>query len=64
MIGLFSFSQVLYLIGTDRTFVAAYHPRRGTFGRVAGYLATRCQKSTATLLRHRHLGGHAAGRGR
>lgn len=34
MIGLFSFSQVLYLIGTDKTFVAEYHPRRGTFGRV------------------------------
>ena len=53
MIGLFSFSQVLYLIGTDRTFVAAYHPRRGTFGRVAGYLATRCKK---VLLRSSVIG--------
>lgn len=53
MIGLFSFSQVLYLIGTDRTFVAAYHPRRGTFDRVAGYLATRCKK---VLLRSSIIG--------
>ena len=44
MIGLFSFSQVLYLIGTDKTFVADYNPRKGTFGRTASYLARRCKK--------------------
>lgn len=53
MIGLFSFSQVLYLIGTDKTFVAEYHPRRGTFGRVAGYLARCCKK---VLLRSSIIG--------
>ena len=28
MIGLFSFSQVLYLIGTDKSFIAEYHPHK------------------------------------
>lgn len=40
----FSFSQVLYLIGTDKTFVADYNPRKGTFGKTASYLARRCKK--------------------
>ena len=44
MIGLFSFSQVLFLIGTDKTFVADYNPRPGTFKRTAAYLAGRCKK--------------------
>ena len=44
MIGLFSFSQVLYLIGTDKTFVADYNPRKGTFGYTARYLAGNCKK--------------------
>ena len=44
MIGLFSFSQVLYLIGTDKTFVADYNPRKGTFKRTAAYLVGRCKK--------------------
>ena len=43
MIGLFSFSQVLYLIGTDKTFIAEYHPHKGAFGKVLRYLTTRCK---------------------
>ena len=43
MIGLFSFSQVLYLIGTDKTFIAEYQPRKGAFREVASYLARKCK---------------------
>lgn len=43
MIGLFSFSQVLYLIGTDKSFIAEYRPRKGAFGNVFRYLVTRCK---------------------
>lgn len=53
MIGLFSFSQVLYLIGTDKTFVAEYNPRKGTFRKVATYLTTKCKK---VLLRSSLIG--------
>lgn len=53
MIGLFSFSQVLYLIGTDKTFVAEYNPRKGTFRRTFNYLAGRCKK---VLLRSSLIG--------
>lgn len=43
MIGLFSFSQVLYLIGTDKSFIAEYHPHKGAFGKVFRYLAAYCK---------------------
>lgn len=43
MIGLFSFSQVLYLIGTDKSFIAEYHPQKGAFGRVFKYLCAHCK---------------------
>ena len=43
MIGLFSFSQVLYLIGTHRKYIAEYNPRKGTFWRIARFLAARCK---------------------
>ena len=43
MIGLFSFSQVLYLIGTDKSFIAEYHPHKGAFGKVFRYLAAHCK---------------------
>lgn len=43
MIGLFSFSQVLYLIGTDKSFIAEYRPQKGAFGRVFKYLCAHCK---------------------
>lgn len=43
MIGLFSFSQVLYLIGTDRTFIAEYHPKEHAFRSVFKYLLKKCK---------------------
>ena len=43
MIGLFSFSQVLYLIGTHRKYIAEYNPRKGTFWRIARFLVARCK---------------------
>ena len=43
MIGLFSFSQVLYLIGTDKSFIAEYHSHKGAFGKVFRYLAAHCK---------------------
>ena len=44
MIGLFSFSQVLYLIGTDKTYIAEYRPHKGAFREVFRYLAAHCKK--------------------
>lgn len=44
MIGLFSFSQVLYLIGTDKTYIAEYHPHKGAFLEIFRYLARHCKK--------------------
>lgn len=44
MIGLFSISQVFYLIGTDKTFIAEYHPSKGAFRHVCSYLAMHCKK--------------------
>ena len=41
MIGLFSFSQVLFLIGSHRQYIAEYHPRKGMFGQIARFLAAR-----------------------
>ena len=43
MIGLFSFSQVLFLIGSHRQYIAEYHPRKGMFGQIARFLAARCK---------------------
>lgn len=43
MIGLFSFSQVLFLIGSDRRYIAEYNPRPGAFARTFRYLAGRCR---------------------
>jgi len=53
MIGLFSFSQVLYLIGTDRTYIAEYHPQKGNFGKVFRYLCAKCK---GNLLRSSLIG--------
>ncbi len=53
MIGLFSFSQVLYLIGSHRQYIADYNPRKGMWGRVAKYLVTRCK---TVLLRSSIIG--------
>ena len=43
MIGLFSFSQVLVLIGSRREYVAEYHPHKGAFREVFRYLCTKCK---------------------
>jgi len=43
MIGLFSFSQVLVLIGSRREYVAEYHPHKGAFREVGSYLARKCK---------------------
>lgn len=43
MIGLFSFSQVLYLIGSYKPFIAEYHPQPNAFMDVVRTLAGRCK---------------------
>ncbi len=43
MIGLFSFSQVLYLVGTNKTYIAEYKPQKGNFLRVIRYLVSKCK---------------------
>lgn len=43
MIGLFSFSQVLVLMGSDRAYIAEYTPSPGAFRRVLGDLLRRCK---------------------
>lgn len=43
MIGLFSFSQVLFLIGSNRQFIADYKPRKGVFMETARYLTGKCK---------------------
>ncbi len=43
MIGLFSFSQVLFLIGTDKNFIAEYNPQKGAFLQVFKYLFSHCK---------------------
>ncbi|MBG0777548.1 MAG: tripartite tricarboxylate transporter permease [Desulfovibrionaceae bacterium] len=53
MIGLFSFSQVLVLLGSDRQFIAEYSPSKGAFGRVARKLLADCK---VNLLRSSVLG--------
>ena len=53
MIGLFSFSQVLYLIGSYKPFIAEYNPTPGTFGQVVRELAGKCK---VVLLRSSIIG--------
>ncbi|PKN07162.1 MAG: hypothetical protein CVU73_12920 [Deltaproteobacteria bacterium HGW-Deltaproteobacteria-8] len=43
MIGLFSFSQVLYLIGSHKPFIAEFTPTKGAFMQVTRELATKCK---------------------
>lgn len=43
MIGLFSFSQVLYLIGSYKPFIAEYKPQPNAFSEVVRTLAGRCK---------------------
>ena len=43
MIGLFSLSQVLVLVGSRREYVAEYHPHKGAFREVLRYLTQRCK---------------------
>ncbi|MDR0828373.1 MAG: tripartite tricarboxylate transporter permease [Desulfovibrio sp.] len=43
MIGLFSFSQVLYLIGSYKPYIAQYNPTPGAFGQVVRELAGKCK---------------------
>ena len=43
MIGLFSFSQVLYLIGSYKPFIAKYSPEPGVFRSTMGYLTSKCK---------------------
>ena len=43
MIGLFSFSQVLYLIGSYKPFIAEYNPAPGAFGFVVRELFSKCK---------------------
>lgn len=54
MIGLFSFSQVLYLIGSHKPFLADYKPTPGALGVVCRTLITRCK---IILLRSSIIGG-------
>ena len=53
MIGLFSFSQVLYLIGSYKPFIATYNPNKGAFGQVVRELAGKCK---VVLLRSSVIG--------
>lgn len=43
MIGLFSFSQVLYLVGSHKPFIASYNPTKGAFTKVARDLVGTCK---------------------
>lgn len=43
MIGLFSFSQVLFLMGSSRKYIAEYRPRAGMFMAMVRYLMGRCK---------------------
>lgn len=54
MIGLFSFSQVLYLMGSDRNFIAEYKPRKGVFTRIFKRIFS---KSKVNLVRSSSIGG-------
>lgn len=54
MIGLFSFSQVLYLIGSHKPFLADYKPTPGALKKVFVDLASKCK---VILLRSSIIGG-------
>ncbi|MDR0339308.1 MAG: tripartite tricarboxylate transporter permease, partial [Desulfovibrio sp.] len=54
MIGLFSFSQVLYLIGSYKPFIAEYNPTPGVFRQTFRTLFTKCK---VILLRSSIIGG-------
>lgn len=54
MIGLFSFSQVLYLIGSYKPFIAEYDPKPGAFWRTFRELFAKCK---VILLRSSLIGG-------
>lgn len=54
MIGLFSFSQVLYLIGSYKPFIAEYNPTKGAFTGVFKDLFRKCK---VILLRSSIIGG-------
>ena len=54
MIGLFSFSQVLYLIGSYKPFLAEYNPQPGAFWGVFRDLFTKCK---VILVRSSLIGG-------
>ncbi len=54
MIGLFSFSQVLYLIGSYKPFIAEYSPTPGAFTSVFKELFSKCK---VILLRSSIIGG-------
>jgi len=53
MIGLFSFSQVLYLIGSYKPFIAQYNPTPGMFMQVVRELAGKCK---TVLIRSSFIG--------
>lgn len=54
MIGLFSFSQVLVLIGSNRTYIAEFKPTKGAFTQVFKEMMTKCK---VVLLRSSIIGG-------
>lgn len=54
MIGLFSFSQVLYLIGSYKPFLAKYNPQPGAFWGTFKELFTKCK---TVLMRSSLIGG-------
>ncbi len=43
MIGIFSFSQMLVLLGSDQSFIARYTPSKNVLREVAGYVFGRCK---------------------
>ena len=54
MIGLFSFSQVMYLVGSYKPFIAKYNPTKGAFWMTLKKLYSRCK---VVLLRSSIIGG-------
>jgi len=54
MIGLFSFSQVMYLVGSYKPFIAEYNPTKGAFTATFRKLFSKCK---VILLRSSLIGG-------
>lgn len=54
MIGLFSFSQVMYLVGSYKPFIASYSPTKGAFWMTFRKLFSKCK---VILLRSSLIGG-------